>query len=523
MIQAQVSDGAAAPQAASVAPGRLTLVAMLGFGFVAVLGVLVRPLLPIDETRYLAVAWEMRLTGDWIVPHLNGAIYGHKPPLLFWLINLVWSVTGVSEVAARLIGPAFGMATIAVTALLAQRLRPGDQAAGGPAALALAGLATFSVFAGLTMFDAMLALATASGALALTYARSSRFGWIGFGAAVALGVLAKGPVILLHLLPLAILSPVWAGIAWRRMAAGLGLGLLVAIALVSFWLIPALVLGGADYRTEILWTQSAGRMVESFAHLRPWWFYLPLLPLLLWPWAWSPDVWRGLRTVELKSLAPIWAGSALVMFSLLSGKQTHYLLPALPAVALIVGDILSTRVVRAPAAALVPAIAGAAILAAAAGLVDGDAATFADPAWLAAIVGLLCLGLAAAAFRLDGVRLALLGIGAVAIANLAFLAEPGRVYDAGRIGALLAPHDDAGVAVVGAYSGEFTFAARLRRPVRVFEDGGAAMDWHAAAPDRALVARLGKRAPAEKPRDVVAFRGRDYGVWTSPVVLDLRP
>jgi hypothetical protein len=45
------------------------------------------PVLPIDETRYLAVAWEMRLHGDFLVPHLNGAPYSDKPPLLFWLIN----------------------------------------------------------------------------------------------------------------------------------------------------------------------------------------------------------------------------------------------------------------------------------------------------------------------------------------------------------------------------------------------------------------------------------------------------
>ena len=51
-----------------------------------------RPLLPVDETRYLAVAWEMHFGGDSLVPHLNGATYSHKPPLLFWLINLGWAV-----------------------------------------------------------------------------------------------------------------------------------------------------------------------------------------------------------------------------------------------------------------------------------------------------------------------------------------------------------------------------------------------------------------------------------------------
>ncbi|MBI2235329.1 MAG: glycosyltransferase family 39 protein, partial [Micavibrio aeruginosavorus] len=49
--------------------------------------VLLRPLLPIDETRYVTVAWEMFLRHDPLAPlTVNGTPYHHKPPLLFWLI-----------------------------------------------------------------------------------------------------------------------------------------------------------------------------------------------------------------------------------------------------------------------------------------------------------------------------------------------------------------------------------------------------------------------------------------------------
>lgn len=51
----------------------------LAFVPAALAGVLLRPLLPIDETRYLSVAWEMHLGGDFLVPHKNGAIYTDKP------------------------------------------------------------------------------------------------------------------------------------------------------------------------------------------------------------------------------------------------------------------------------------------------------------------------------------------------------------------------------------------------------------------------------------------------------------
>ena len=57
----------------------------------------VRPLLPVDETRYLSVSWEMFLRQNFLVPTLNFEPYFQKPPLLFWLIDLAWSVFGVSR------------------------------------------------------------------------------------------------------------------------------------------------------------------------------------------------------------------------------------------------------------------------------------------------------------------------------------------------------------------------------------------------------------------------------------------
>ena len=53
-----------------------------------VVAIAARPLTPIDETRYVSVAWEMWLRNDWLVLFKNGAPYSHKPPLLFWLYNL---------------------------------------------------------------------------------------------------------------------------------------------------------------------------------------------------------------------------------------------------------------------------------------------------------------------------------------------------------------------------------------------------------------------------------------------------
>ena len=92
---------------------------------VLVLGaIIMRPLLPIDETRYLSVAWEMHTSGSYLVPHLNGELYSHKPPLLFWLMNAGWAVFGVSMEWARMVAPLFGLGALWLTAKMARALWP---------------------------------------------------------------------------------------------------------------------------------------------------------------------------------------------------------------------------------------------------------------------------------------------------------------------------------------------------------------------------------------------------------------
>lgn len=134
---------------------RPVLFATLLFALTALTLILLRPLMPVDETRYLAAAWEMHVGGSPWVPHLNGAIYGHKPPLPFWLINVVGAVVDVDAFAARLVRPAFATACVAMTGLLALRLRPDRPARGGAAALILAVSPVWLLFGSTTMSDAM--------------------------------------------------------------------------------------------------------------------------------------------------------------------------------------------------------------------------------------------------------------------------------------------------------------------------------------------------------------------------------
>lgn len=508
----------------------LVLAAMAMFAAVAVLGVLLRPTLPIDETRYLTVAWEMRTGGNWLVPHLNGALYSHKPPLLFWLINLVWLLVGPSETAARLIGPAFGLAGIWATARLARRLYPDQPQIGGRAALALAGAMGFVLFAGLTMFDAMLTLATVLGVLALTHVPDRGWkAWCGFGAALALGALSKGPVVLIHLLPVALTLPLWMaqrpaqaaaggrGRIWRQTLAGLGLALLVGLALVGLWLVPALLAGGDDYRRAVLWTQSAGRMVDSFAHQQPFWFYLLVLPFMTWPWSWSPAVWRAAR---FPGPLPVWIGVPVLAFSLISGKQAHYLLPEMPALALAAAPALIGMGARIRWAALLPGAFALLLGAVMLGLGPHSWRVAADPMAPAALAAVLAL-ISAALVWTGGMTAAASTVLMLAISTL-FLGRMGEEYDAGPIARRLAPHEVSGVGVVaGGYAGEFGFAGRMTRPVTVFDTSDAGFAWLAQCPGRVLLSRTGNIPEAGLDASVVStaaipFRGARMELWVEP-------
>ncbi|MDT1063375.1 glycosyltransferase family 39 protein [Paracoccus sp. CPCC 101403] len=486
--------------------------ALAMFAAMAVLGILLRPALPIDETRYLTVAWEMRTGHDWLVPHLNGHAYSDKPPLLFWLINLVWLVTGPSEIAARLVAPAFGLLTILATAQLGARLYPAQPELGGRAALILSSSLGFSLYAGLTMFDSMLALATVLGVLALSSIPDGRGDqarpWLLLGVALAFGGLAKGPVILLHLMPVTLTTLMWKRIPARNLTKGVAIALLTGVGIVSLWLVPTLARSGGEYREAILWTQSAGRVVQSFAHQRPVWYLLATLPLLLWPWAWSPTVWREARFPQP---LPVWIGATLIIFSLISGKQAHYLLPVLPAFALAFAPALASARRGAPLAAMVPAAAAVLLLAVVAGVGPHTLAIAADPLPMALLVTGTMIVVALMLAR-GGLPVCVAAPLVVVSLSCLFLGRMGEAYDATPMARRIAPHDQDGIGLVdGRYHGQFGFVGRLREPLTLLDPAADGTAWLQACPGRILIGPV-DNGPG-LPSDTVDFRGETWGTW----------
>jgi 4-amino-4-deoxy-L-arabinose transferase-like glycosyltransferase len=525
-------------------PGAPLALAMLLWATLTAIGLITRPPLPVDETRYLAVAWEMWQRGDFLVPYINGIPYHHKPPLLFWLMQAGWTVFGVSEIWARLVAPLFALGSILLTNHLAKLLWPETRDVGPLAALVLTGATLFGVFISITFFDTLVTFFAVLGWIGLVHAarasrdgRSMRMGWAIYAVALGLGVLSKGPVQLVHVLPVALLAPFWkkdrpAGFA-RRWYAALGLAVLCGAAIALAWAVPAAIAGGAEFARKIFLGQSTGRMVDSFQHARPFWWYVPAIFVMLFPWLWwvalwrrgfaAALVWREARTrFCLCILVP-----AFVIFSAISGKQPHYMLPLAAAASLVIARLFATpgedrRWERAWPLLLI-ALCGVALIAAplyAARLIEARPGLV-FPGWLqgvSVVSGAVLIAGSIAAVRVASTRAAIAALSTLSIALLAAL-HVGLLalrptFEVDRIAAFLRQAESAGtpVAILGDYEGQFHFAGRLTRPI-VDVNHTTALTWAAEHPDGLLITVPQSVTTDATPALVARYRGRQAVIW----------
>jgi 4-amino-4-deoxy-L-arabinose transferase-like glycosyltransferase len=314
---------------------------------------LTRSLIPVDETRYTSVAWEMWLRGDYLVPHLNGATYSHKPPLLFWLFMLGWQVFGVNEWWPRVIPLLFSLGSLYLVHVLARQLWPArDVHLYAP--VILLGFTIWLFFSTAVMFDMMLAFFVMLAIYGMVRALSGdgRHWWYLTGLAWGLGMLAKGPVIFVHTLPILLLVRVWVqserAVPMGQMVKGFLTALVMSVFIILAWVIPALLSpsgGWEDYGRSLLLGQNIERALKAPNDALAWWYYLPVLPFLLFPWFYWGGVWKSLFCKRDNALlgdrgvrfSLVWSVSVIIIFSLISGKKVHYLLPILPAIAMLFG------------------------------------------------------------------------------------------------------------------------------------------------------------------------------------------
>ena len=448
-----------------------------------------RHYIPPDETRYLSVAWDMWLHHDFLVPHLNHLPYSHKPPLLFWLINLGWFVFGINDWWPRLIPFLFSLGSIFLVKKIADKLWPKNNEVGYIASLLLLANSVWAVYSSALMFDMMLTFFTCLGILGIVTSlkEKNQNGFIYIAFAFAGGLLAKGPTILLQLLPLAVTAPWWIKektIVWKSWYRSFALSFLVGATILLCWAIPAGISGGAQYQHDIFWGQTANRMVNSFAHNRPQWWYLEMAPLLIFPWFFVPAFWKLIFQKSPRQMSEglkfslAWFFPVFIAFSLISGKQVHYLLPIYPALALMIAsefDRIKKITWFDHAFMVLPLIAAGAIFyyLANSGRMD-DITPWINALPIENSFILILGGLFIFIWKTKNTltflwKLVTANILLISILFLGVIYQTGNAYDLREVSRTIKSIEDKNfpVAYLGNYAGQFDFIGRLNNPPQV--------------------------------------------------------
>jgi len=281
------------------------------------------------------------LINPWIVPVCRDVIRVQKPPLPYWAAATCGTVIGDGIVASRAPSALMGVLSALLMIRLGRRTigRCGGLFAG---AAWISGYFVVSEFRK-AMADPYLAFATLLFLVAwieLSMHQRRRGRWIlALFGAVVIGSLAKGPVILLHAgLAAGCLAFTFRYFPRLRWLTWL-IGLALATSPLLWW---ATVVHRVLPEAPQLWRyQSIGQFSDNAHDPRPWWYYIPQLPILILPWVLpvANAVIVAIARPRRKLIFPIaWLALTVIVFSFASMKKNAYLLPVLPALCLLVAN-----------------------------------------------------------------------------------------------------------------------------------------------------------------------------------------
>ena len=402
------------PASAGAHPGRLArpvailLLAVFALGWFGPAGErrLIRP----DEGRYAEIAREMVATGDWLTPRLNGYKYFEKPALQYWMTAAAFSAFGISDAAARIWPALTGFLGVLLVFFAGNRIL--GPPSGLIAAAALAGNFIYALVGHALTLDMGVSFFLSASVLAFALAQrddaspaETRNWMLGAWALTALAVLSKGLIGIV--LPAgAVFLYVLAERDWRligRMQLLAGGALFLAI--TAPWFVWVSRANPEFFDFFFIHEHFERFLTRAHGRYQPAWYFVPILLAGMVPWtiALFPALvhaWRrtGAQRFHAGRFLLAWCAVVFAFFSASGSKLPSYILPMVPALALLIGHYLARAGGRvAMAQALAMALLGMAVMFWAPHLVDFADASLPAELMRAAVPWLAGAGLALAA------------------------------------------------------------------------------------------------------------------------------
>jgi len=314
------------------------------------------PLMDTTEARYGEMARIMFETGNWITPMFDYNVpFWGKPPIFTWLSAAGFELFGVNEFAARLPHFIVGLVILCLTWFFVRE----SQHNRDESWLAMAVLATttaFVVISGAVMTDTALTLGITLSMVSfwLSWQQKSRVWGYLFFIGLAIGMLAKGPLTLV-LVGISLVLWLVQEKRWKQIPnclpwkGGITLFLLLSLPwyLLAEWKTPGFLdyfIIGEHIKRFVVSGWEGDLYGTAHKEIRGtiwvYWFLaaLPWTPVLLY------QVWRRLKSgaEAVKSdrgyLGFLWCWmlSPLILFTLAGNILASYVMPGLPALALLI-------------------------------------------------------------------------------------------------------------------------------------------------------------------------------------------
>jgi 4-amino-4-deoxy-L-arabinose transferase-like glycosyltransferase len=293
-----------------------------------------------DEGRYAEIPREMIEQGDWVVPHLNHVRYFEKPPLFYWAVAVSYKIFGISEWSFRFPNALSAFLCIVILYFALRRRFPEEVAFISSVVLlssfgffAMARIVTLDMFFTLWLFCALISF--------IGYYKE-RKGWFLslFYVALGLATLTKGPVcVILAGITIIIFLVTEKNLPFLRDLKPLR-GIAIYAAITLPWII-AMALREKEFLYFFFIDQHVLRFFTS-KHKRsgPVYYFLPVLFAGLLPWSVliPRSIVSAWENSELRLFA-IWTFVVFVFFSLSGSKLPPYILPAFPALSILIGHL----------------------------------------------------------------------------------------------------------------------------------------------------------------------------------------
>jgi hypothetical protein len=310
------------------------------------------PLWSADEQTYSQMAYHMVKSGDYLLPWSFGepAIWAGKPPLLMWLMSLAYQVFGINNFASRIWSVLFGVLSLVFVFYLGKKLY--NSHVGFLSVIVLGTFTTFYAFATHAMTDGPLVFfILASVYFLLLSEDTKRPNWYATLSGLFFGLALLTKQIEALLIPLIIV--VYFLVTKRN------LRFLLSKRFAVFWAVPLLI-----FIPWVLYMNM--RFVKDFwgcyfvygvftraitpleGHVGGYLFYFnylatsenPLWTILL-PFATGLCAYNSaVRRIKGDTLLLVWMAIVLVVFTLAQTKLYWYILPALPAFAIAISNLI---------------------------------------------------------------------------------------------------------------------------------------------------------------------------------------